>query len=103
MSSHVLVRVVSTDGAIRRDSKVTTNHGHRRSIRLGEYDYSTPGAYFVTICTQNRVCLFGQVIDGAMRSNEAGLMVSSVWAGVAARFPAITVDCSIAMPNHVHV
>ena len=37
---------------------------HRRSVRLAGFDYSEDGAYFVTICTQNRECLFGNVVDG---------------------------------------
>jgi REP element-mobilizing transposase RayT len=48
---------------------------HRRSIRLKGYDYSQPGAYFITICTQDRACLFGEVVDGEMRLNDAGQMV----------------------------
>jgi hypothetical protein len=47
----------------------------RRSIRLKRYDYTQPGAYFVTICTQDRVCLFGEVVDGEMRLNELGRVV----------------------------
>ena len=39
---------------------------HRRSIRLRDYDYSTVGAYFVTLCVQNRECLFGNIVDGGM-------------------------------------
>ncbi|MCD6594763.1 transposase, partial [bacterium] len=45
---------------------------HRRSIRLKGYDYSLPGAYYVTICTKNREYLFGDVIDGKMILNEFG-------------------------------
>ena len=52
---------------------------HRRSIRLKGYDYSQAGAYFVTICAQNRECLFGDVVDGEMRLNDAGIMVRNVW------------------------
>jgi hypothetical protein len=48
---------------------------HRRSIRLKEYDYAQPGAYFVTICTQNRECMYGEIVDGEMRLNDAGRMV----------------------------
>lgn len=48
---------------------------HRRSIRLKGYDSSREGAYFVTICTHNRLCLFGEVVDGQMRLNEAGRVV----------------------------
>ena len=48
---------------------------HRRSIRLKGYDYSQPGAHFITICTQDRACLVGEVVDGEMRLNDAGRMV----------------------------
>lgn len=51
---------------------------HRRSIRLTGYDYSRAGAYFVTICTKDRECLLGEMVDGTMRLNEAGLVVQSV-------------------------
>ena len=52
---------------------------HRRSIRIKDHDYTQPGAYFVTICTQNRECLFGQIVNGKMQLNDAGLMVQSNW------------------------
>lgn len=45
---------------------------HRRSIRLKGYDYSQRGAYFVTVCAQNRECLFGKINGGKMVMNEAG-------------------------------
>jgi hypothetical protein len=45
---------------------------HRHSIRLRGFDYASAGAYFVTICTQGRECLFGEVADGAMALNDAG-------------------------------
>ncbi len=45
--------------------------GYRRSIRLQDFDYSKAGAYFVTICTHERVCLFGEVVDDVMRLNDA--------------------------------
>ena len=52
---------------------------HRRSIRLKGYDYTQPGAYFITICTQDRACLFGEVVHQKMRLNEAGRMVQTTW------------------------
>jgi hypothetical protein len=52
---------------------------HRRSIRLKGYDYSVPGAYFVTICTHNREPLFGQVVDGEMVLKESGRTVWEEW------------------------
>ena len=52
---------------------------HRHSIRLREYDYSVAGAYFVTVCAQNRECMFGEIVDGKMKLNDAGRMVESIW------------------------
>ena len=75
---------------------------HRRSIRLRDYDYSTTGAYFVTICTHERGCLFGEVVEGQMRLNEAGGMVESVWNLLPQRYPGITLDAFVVMPNHIH-
>jgi REP-associated tyrosine transposase len=74
----------------------------RRSLRLKDYDYSMAGAYFVTICTQDRACLFGDVVDGAMRLNEAGRMVAALWDGIAARFSGVEIDQFVVMPNHLH-
>jgi putative transposase len=51
---------------------------HRHSVRLKDYDYSQAGAYFVTICTQNRECLFGD-IGGEMKVNDAGHMIQKWW------------------------
>jgi putative transposase len=50
----------------------------RRSIRLRGYDYSSASAYFVTICTKQRECLFGEIVDVAMRSSEAGEIIQQV-------------------------
>ena len=60
-----------------------TNHAgnHRRSIRLTGYDYSQDGAYFVTLCTQNRACLFGTIIDGEMVLNQFWKTVTDTWNG----------------------
>lgn len=52
---------------------------HRRSIRLREYDYSQVGAYFVTLCTQNRECRFGIVTDGRMVLNKCGNVIVEQW------------------------
>lgn len=51
----------------------------RRSIRLQSYDYSSPGEYFVTICIQDRRCLFGDVVDGEMRLNRLGRIAQNEW------------------------
>jgi len=75
---------------------------NRRSIRLHGYDYSRAGAYFVTICTRNRACLFGEIIDGEMVLDDSGAMVETVWNELPDRFPNIDLDAFIIMPNHIH-
>ncbi|MYC20256.1 MAG: transposase [Caldilineaceae bacterium SB0662_bin_25] len=73
----------------------------RRSIRLGGFDYSSAGAYFITVVVQGGLCLFG-VVDGEMRLSGAGEMVRRVWEGMAERFPHVVMDEFVVMPNHVH-
>ncbi len=75
---------------------------HRRSIRLRGYDYSSAGAYFVTICAQNRMGLFGTICDGITQLNAAGQMVAGEWQGLVERFPGIDLDEYVVMPNHFH-
>jgi REP element-mobilizing transposase RayT len=74
----------------------------RRTIRLRDYDYSSPGAYFVTICTKRRENLFGEIIHGNMRLSEAGEIIQAVWDALPKRYPSIALDISVIMPNHVH-
>ncbi|MGD9486401.1 MAG: transposase [Calditrichaceae bacterium] len=75
---------------------------HRRSIRLREYDYSQSGAYFVTMCAQNRECLFGEITDGKMILNDAGRVVEQCWNDITIHFPHVELDEFVIMPNHVH-
>jgi putative transposase len=74
----------------------------RRSIRLKGYDYSQAGVYFVTICTKDRECLFGDIVDREMRSNDVGQMVHRTWNDLPIRNPGIETDEFVVMPNHVH-
>ena len=75
---------------------------HRRSIRLKGYDYSQAGAYFVTICTQNRECLFGEILDGEMALNDAGRMIKTIWHELPEHYPGVGIDAFQVMPNHMH-
>lgn len=77
---------------------------HRRSIRLKGYDYTQPGACFVTVVTQNRVCLFGEIVDGRMRLNRLGKIVYEEWFRTARLRPYVELrpDEFIVMPNHIH-
>ncbi len=74
----------------------------RRSLRFKNYDYAEQGAYFVTICTKNRECLFGDAVNGEMVLNAAGDMVRKVWDELHVNYQGIETDQFIIMPNHVH-
>ena len=74
----------------------------RRSVRLRGYDYSQAGAYFITICTQNRHCLFGNITDGAMVLNDAGRAAADCWLQIPDHFPHVELDEWVVMPNHIH-
>ncbi len=74
----------------------------RRTIRLKGYDYSQPGAYFITICTKDRFCFFGEGIEGRVKLNEAGQMVARWWDELPNKFPSVVIDEYIVMPNHFH-
>ncbi len=74
----------------------------RRSIRLRGYDYGQAGAYFVTICTQDRARVFGVVVDGQMRLSAAGRMVDEAWREMFQRYHGMQEDAFVVMPDHVH-
>jgi REP element-mobilizing transposase RayT len=78
------------------------NQYHRRSIRLEEFDYSSPGVYFVTVVTYHRVRMFGEVVEGEMKLNQFGLIVAQAWEWLPARYPYVILDPYIVMPNHFH-
>jgi putative transposase len=67
---------------------------HRRSIRLLTYDYTDAGAYFITICTQNREVF---LLDRLIRE-----IISNAWHELPRRFPSVRLDQFIIMPNHIH-
>jgi len=75
---------------------------HRRTIRLQDYDYSLEGAYYITICVQNRSCLFGDIANEIVIPNDAGNMVQKMWDELPLYYPGIALDAFILMPNHVH-
>ena len=74
----------------------------RRTIRLPNYDYSQPGAYFITIVTRGRDYLFGEIRDGAIHLHDAGQIVWDVWQSLPARYPQISLGMAVVMPNHFH-
>ena len=83
-------------------TKITRRKRHRRSIRLRGYDYSLPGAYFVTICIDGGSCLLGDIIDGQMHESPAGSLIRNIWQTLPDRFVSVDIDSTIIMPNHLH-
>lgn len=75
---------------------------HRRSIRLKGYDYTRPGAYFITVCTRDRACLFGEVKAGKVELNQWGIIVQECWHDLPKHFSNVKLDSFVVMPNHVH-
>lgn len=75
---------------------------HRRSIRLKGYDYAQAGAYFVTICCQDRQHRFGKIQNGEMILNELGEIAYREWLNLPTRFPNAELDVFQVMPNHFH-
>ena len=75
---------------------------HRRSIRLKEYDYSMPGAYFLTMVTYQRKLLFGNINGEKVLLNKVGKIVERHWKNTENIRPNISLDEFIIMPNHVH-
>jgi putative transposase len=75
---------------------------HRKSIRLRGYDYTQPGAYFVTVVVKNRDCLFGEIAAGVVNPNNNGRIIQSVWRELPIRFSNVILDESIVMPDHFH-
>jgi putative transposase len=83
-------------------SKFDPRKHHRRSIRLKGFDYTRPGAYFVTMVSYRRVCLFGEVVDGQARLNDLGKIVDRCWKNISRHFPEVELDVYVIMPNHLH-
>jgi len=82
--------------------KYNSDIHHRRSIRLNGYDYSQTGLYFITICTQNRLCLFGEIKNWEMILNDAGMMIDKWWNELKHKYRNIKLHEQIIMPNHFH-
>ena len=75
---------------------------HRRSIRLKGYDYASPGGYFITLVTEGRVCLFGEIVKGEMQYSEKGQIAYECWRAIPEHFATVELGSFVIMPNHVH-
>ncbi|MGH2613818.1 MAG: transposase [Thermomicrobiales bacterium] len=75
---------------------------HRRSIRLRGYNYTRAGAYFITICSRDRVCIFADIADGETQLTSVGEVVASCWEAIPEHFPTADLDACVVTPNHLH-
>ncbi len=74
----------------------------RRSLRLKGYDYAQPGYYYITICAQNRECLFGDITNSHMHLNDPGKIINRIWKEIPQFYKGIGIDEYVIMPNHIH-
>ena len=72
------------------------------STRLQSWDYGANGAYFITICTQNREHFFGEISDEKMQLNDLGQLAENYWMEIPSHFPFIELGNFVVMPNHTH-
>ena len=77
-------------------------YANRRSIRLPGFDYSSQGAYFVTIVANNRRCAFGEIVGEHLKTTKLGRMVEEEWLVTAQVRPGVELEAFVLMPNHMH-
>ena len=75
---------------------------NRKSIRIPNFDYSSPGSYFITICTHQMHEIFGKIVDEKMIMNEMGETAKKYWIDIPIHYPHMELDEFVIMPNHVH-
>ena len=79
------------------------NESHnRRSLRLIDYDYATPGAYFVTILSYKQMPIFSEIDRDEVQLSQVGLIVEDCWRKIPYHFPFVRVSDYVIMPNHLH-
>jgi len=72
------------------------------SARLQTWDYGWNAAYFVTICTHNRHCFFGEIVNTQFIASEIGNIAQKYWIEIPNHFPFVKLDAFVVMPNHIH-
>ncbi len=87
---------------MRKSMKIDPDKHHRRSIRLPQHDYSSPGAYFITICSYRRELMFGNEIEGEIELNPFGMIALEEWNNCGKLKSFVHLDAFVVMPNHVH-
>lgn len=72
------------------------------SARCPNWDYGSKGAYFITICTKNRIQYFGKIENHKMKLNHVGKIAEECWQDLPHHFPNIQIDAFVIMPDHIH-
>jgi REP element-mobilizing transposase RayT len=75
---------------------------HRQSHRLRGHDYASAGAYFITICSAQRIHCFGAVHGGQVELSRSGRVVQETWDAMPEHFDYIRLDELVVMPDHIH-
>lgn len=75
----------------------------RKPIRIKGYDYSTAGAYFITICTHKKIQLFGEIKNETMQLNDLGKIVNKELLNIESHYQNVQIDKYVIMPNHIHI
>ena len=75
---------------------------HRKHIRLSDWDYSSSGIYFITICCHDRQPFFGRINNNGIIYSQIGLIASQYWQEIPKHFPHVKLDEFIVMPDHIH-
>jgi putative transposase len=78
------------------------NYPTRKQLRLQNFDYSQAGAYFVTICSFNKKCIFGDITGDQAHLNSLGSLVTETWKELTDIYPFVSLDSWVLMPNHFH-
>ena len=74
----------------------------RKSVRVADYDYSQNGMYYITICTKNRNCIFGEIKNGVMFLSDAGKIANVCWNEITKHFSQVSLHEFVIMPDHIH-
>ncbi len=77
-------------------------HPGHHSIRLKGYDYSSEGLYFITICSHEKRCVFGRIVDALAVLSPIGLTVRECWVAIPSHFARARLHAFVVMPNHLH-
>ena len=73
-----------------------------KSTRLPNWDYAANGRYFITICTKNRACFFGDVVAGQVQLSAIGQIAQKFWLDIPHHFTHTNIDAHVIMPDRIH-